>query len=218
MMNKYPYSDNELLEIASKFNKHLKANIESLKTGCPKIDSDFIFRFKALFYEARIHPSSLDSEQVTQVLKLGLISITEQARSLFFTIRFYIQKAFPYDYKMWEPYEYCEIEKVINDYTALRSCLDGFVKLINEKKHELIAVNCPENSMTEIIELSKLISDKHEELAIHLKKTEKSNNAHQNNLNELFKLMGIVHEAASKCFQNDPETLTILTFPVTKNS
>ena len=218
MMNNYPYSDDELLEIASKFNKHLKANIESLKTGCPRIDQHFIFRFKALFYEARIHPSSLDSEQVTQALKLGLIRLTEQSRSLFLTIRFYIQKVFPYDYKMWEAYEYCEIEKVINDYTALRACLDGFIKLINEKRYELITANCPENSMTEIIELSKLISEKHEELTNHLKKTEKRNNAHQNNLNELFKLMEIVHETASKCFENDQETLKLLTFPVTKNS
>lgn len=218
MMNNYPYSENELLEIATKFNKHLKGNIESLKAACPRMDQDFIFRFKALFYEARIHPSSHDKEQVTQELRLHLIHLTEQARSLFLRIRFYIQKAFPYDYNMWETYEYCEIEKIVNDYTALRNCLDGFIKLIIEKKRELITANCPENSMRELIELSKLISDKHEEITSYLKKTEKSNTAHQNNLNELFKLMEIVHETALKCFQNDRETLDVLTFPVTKNS
>lgn len=213
MMNNYPYSENELLEIASKFNKHLKGHFDTLKNACPRIDQNFIYRFKALFYEARIHHSSRDKEQNTQELKLDLIHLAERARSLFLTIRFYIQKAFPYDYKMWEAYEYCEIEKVINDYTSLSACLEGFIKLINEKRHELITANCPENSMIEIIELSKQINDKHDELTNHLKKIEKSNKTHQTNLNELFKLMEIVNETALKCLQNEPETLKVLTFP-----
>ena len=213
MMNNYPYSEDELLEIASKFNKHLKSHFDTLKNACPRIDQNFIYRFKALFYEARIHHSSHDKEQITQELKLDLIHLAEGTRSLFLTIRFYIQKAFPYDYKMWEAYEYCEIEKVINDYASLSTCLEGFIKLINEKRHELITANCPEKSMIEIIELSKQINDKHDELTNHLKKIEKSNKTHQTNLNELFHLMEILNETALKCLQDDPETLKLLTFP-----
>ena len=212
-MKNSPYSENELLAIASGFKKHLKDHFATIKSACPGLDQDFIFRFKAHFYEAQAHPLEPETDSISKELELDLENLADQVRSLFLIIRFYIQKAFPYESKIWEAYGYCEIEKVIHDYSTLRKCLGGFVKLINEKRSELSAANCPIPTLDEMAGLSKQIGNKHEELLEHLERKEIRNEAYKTNLNELFKLMKMIHDAASKCFQNDQESLKQLTFP-----
>jgi len=211
-MKNYPYSENELLEIASMFKKHLKVHYDTISSVCPEIDQDFIYRFKALYYEAQAHPS-LRNDSVNQVLDLELKEFGDQIRSLFPIFRFYMNKAFPYDSNLWEAYGYCEIEKVILDYSSLCKCLEGSVKLIKEKRSELRAAKCPDPILDEIVRLSKLTGDANKKMIENLEKNEIKNKINKVRLNELFKLMKIVHNAASKCFMNDPEPLKYLTFP-----
>ena len=143
-MKNSPYSENELLEIASKFKKHLKDHFSTIKSVCPDLDQEFIFKFKALYYEVHLHSLNLSSDNLHQVFKLELEEFANQVRNLAPIFRFYMNKAFPYDSKLWEEFGYCELEKVVLDYASLRKCLEGVVKLINEKRSELKAVNCPE--------------------------------------------------------------------------
>lgn len=213
-MKNSPYSENELLEIASKFKKHMKDHFDTIKSVCPDLDKDFIFRFKALYYEVHLHSLNPVDDNLNQVFKLELEEFADQVRNLFPIFRFYMNKAFPYDSKLWEAYGYCEIEKVVLDYSSLHKCLEGSVKLINEKRSELKAANCPEPILDEIIHLSKQIGDTYEEILEHNEKQDVKNKVWQIRLNELFKLMEIVHNAASKCFKNDPESLRYLTFPL----
>jgi len=212
-MKNSPYSENELLEIASKFKKHLKDHFSTIKSVCPDLDQEFIFRFKALYYEVHLHSLNLGSDNLHQVFKLELEEFANRVRNLAPIFRFYMNKAFPYDSKLWEEFGYCELEKVVLDYVSLRKCLEGVVTLIKEKRSELRAVNCPEPTLEEIEQLSKKVSNTHDEILEHNEKQDIRNKIIQVRLNELFKLMVTVHDAATKCFQNEPDLLKHLTFP-----
>jgi hypothetical protein len=212
-MKNAPYTEYELLEIASGFKKHLKDHFASIKSADPNLDQNFIYRFKALYYEIHTHQIDSESDSVSKTLRSELEDFEEQIRGLLPIFRFYLQKAFPYDSNLWEPYGYCEMENMIHDYFSLRKCMERTVKIINEKRNELRAACCPDPILNEIVGLSKQLGFKHEELLEYLEKNEIRNNAYKSRINELFHLMKIVHEAASKCLQKDPETLKYLTFP-----
>jgi len=212
-MKNAPYTEYELLEIASGFKKHLKDHLATIKSTDPNLDQNFIYRFKALYYEIHTHQLDSVADSVSKMLKSELEDFEVQVRILLPIFRFYLQKAFPYDSNLWEPLGYCEMENMMHDYFMLRKCLERVVKIINEKRIELRTANCPDPTLNEIISLSKQIGYKHEELLEYLEKNEIRNNAYKSRINELFNLMKIVHEAASKCLQKDPETLKYLTFP-----
>jgi hypothetical protein len=212
-MKNAPYSEYELLEIASGFKKHLKDNFATIKSADPNLDQNFIYRFKALYYEIHTHSLNPGADSIAKSLKGDLENLENQIRILFPVFRFYLQKTFPHNSNYWEPYGYCEMERMAHDYSSLRKCLEGTVKLINEKRSELRTAGCSESTLNDIINLSKQITYKHEELLECIEKIEIRNRAFKTRLNELFQLMEIVHEAASKCLYKDPETLKYLTFP-----
>jgi len=212
-MKNFPYSENELLEIASDFKKNLKDHFDSIKEFCPGLTQEFIYKFKALFYEVQSPPLEPDADPVVKEFKLALDDLSNQVNCLFPIFRFYMQKAFPYASNLWEAYQYSEIEKAMRDYALLRACLEGSVKIIDDKRTELRAANCPNPTLNEIVDLSKQISDKHQAYMEYLRIKDVKHMDYQNNLNELFKLMKMVHDAASKCFKNNPEYLKKLTFP-----
>lgn len=212
-MKNSPYTDGELLEIATDFKKHLKNNFSTIKNVYPELDQNFLFRFKALYYEVHTHPSVPESDNVIQTLNDELKDFGDQVRILIPIFRFYIQKAFPYESNLWEAYGYCEIESVVLEYFTLRKCLEGAVKLINEKRAELRAAKCPDPTLNEIIGLTKQVTYKHQELMDYQEKKENENKTRKNRMQELYQLMEIVHKAASKSLQNDPESLKYLTFP-----
>ena len=217
-MKDFPYSENELLEIASDFKKHLKDHFDTIKKFCPGLNQEFIYKFKALFYEVQAPPPDPQADPVVMEFKATLDDLANQVNSLFPIFRFYMQKAFPYDSNLWEAYQYGEIEKVMRDYSKLRKCLEGSVKIIDDKRIELRAANCPNPTLNELVDLSKQINDKHEEYLEYLRNKDFRYKVYQNNLNELFKLMKMVHDAATKCFKDEPEYLKKLTFPPKQTS
>lgn len=212
-MKNSTYTDGELLEIASDFKKHLKNNFSTIKNVYPELDQNFVFRFKALYYEVHTHRSDPKSDSIIQSLNDELKDFGDQVRILIPIFRFYMQKAFPYESIFWEAYGYCEIENVVRDYFTLRKCLEGAVKLITEKRAELRAAKCPEPTLNEIVGLSRQVAYKHQELMDYLEKKENDNKTRKTRMEELFQLMEIVDKAASKSLQNDPESLKYLTFP-----
>jgi len=211
-MKNYPYSESELLEIASMFKKHLKVHYDAINSVCPEIDQDFIYRFKALYYEAHAHSSS-HGDSDNQALNLELKEFVDQVRTLFPIFRFYMNKAFPYDSNLWAAYGYCEIEMVVHDYSSLSKCLDGSVKLINEKRSALRLAKCPDPVLDEIVRLSKLVDDANKAMIKNLENNAIKNKINKSRLNELYGLMKIVDSAASKCIKDDPEPFKYLTFP-----
>jgi hypothetical protein len=212
-MNISSYPDNELLKIASGFKKHLKDKFPAMRNNSSAMDQGFIYKFKALFYEVQAHPFESETDSVTYKYKLDLDEMADQVRSFFLIFRFYLQKAFPYNAELCETFGYVEMERVIHDYPELRLFLEKTVDLIREKRSFLRSANCPESTLEEIINLSNQINELHDEFLKYSQKREIKNRAYQNNLKELFKLMEIVDEAASKSLQNDPESLKLLTFP-----
>ena len=211
-MKNSPYSYNELLEIATGFKKQLKNHLPVIKSICPEVDQDFIYRFKALYYEVQSHPNEqlLDN----QVFNLELKELADQVRTLFPILRFYLNKAFPYESKLSEAYGYCEIEKVVRDYSSLRKFMEGSVELIHEKKSELKAANCPGPTLEEIELLSKRVADTQEEYLQYVEKQESRNKIFKNKMNELFLLMETVSDATSKSLQENPELLFNWTLPI----
>ena len=212
-MRHSPYSDVELLEIATGFKKHLKDHFATLNSVCPGVDQNFIFRFKALYYEVHTQSEVNDEDRINQTFHLELEALAELVRSLIPAFRFYLQKAFPYDSTKWQAFGYCEMEQVVHDYLLLRNCLNTSVKLINENRWELKAANCPDQAMDEIIRLAKKVNDTYNELQDHLQQKTQRKEAYRSNLNELFKLMKVVDSAASISLQKDPESLKLLTLP-----
>ena len=80
-MKDCPYSESELLEIAQRFKKHLK-DLMLVPGLDPELNQDFVYRFKARFYEAQAHahPHPLDAaaDQKALHLKEELEVLTEQ--------------------------------------------------------------------------------------------------------------------------------------------
>ncbi len=212
-MKNSQFTDNEILEIASSFKKHLKSNISTIKNVYPDFDQNFIFKFKALYYEVHRHQSDTGQDKITQSFLAELSDLADKVRILIPIFRFYMQKAFPYESNLWEAYGYCELETVVREYYSLRKCLEGAVKMITEKRAELRAAKCPDSTLNEIISIAKQVATKHQEWMDHLEKKETERKANKMRLKELYQLMQIVNDAASKSLQNDPESLKYLTFP-----
>ena len=212
-MNISSYPERELLKIASGFKKHLKDKFPVMKNGSFGLDQGFIYKFKALFYEVQAHPWEPVVDHVTTNYLSELENLKIEVKNFLMIFRFYLQKAFPYDSQLCEPYGFVEFERVAQDYAGLRIFLERTVNLINEKKAYLRNANCPESTLDEIISFSNQMNELHQQMLEYIEKKENINRAYQNNLKELFKLMEIVHEAASKNLQDDPESLKNLTFP-----
>ena len=212
-MKTFPYSDDELLEIATSFKKHLKNNADCFRGAYPLIDHMFICRFKALFYEVQSHPAEPDIDSTVYQFQLELDVLKDQIKNFSLILRFYLQKAFPYDSGIWQAFGYCELEKVMRDYQSVRRFTDQSVDLINLIRSELKSANCPDTTLEEIEGLAKQFGSVHDDMAKYLERKESRNRAYRANLNELFKLMNTIHEAAYKCFINDPILLRKLTFP-----
>ncbi len=215
-MKNCPYTESELLEIAQGFKKHLKS-LSAIDSIYPELNQDFIYRFKARFYEAQahIHPHPLDAEadRITQELKHDLEELIGEIRSLFQLFHLYIQRAYPHDSKIWDAYGSSEFEHAIIDYSSFRTWLKRLIKLGNKKKEELRTANFPVKILEEIEDLMRLFGERHEALLEYLERKEIRNKVYKTNLYELFKLMEMVHNAASGSLENDPESLKHLIFP-----
>jgi hypothetical protein len=215
-MKNCPYSESELLEIAQGFKKHLKG-LASIQDIYPDLDQDFIYRFKAKFYEVQafVHPHTIDSEvdQTTRSLQHELDLMVGQIRSLFQVFRYNMQKICPHGPEIWDEYGYTGLERAICNQATFQQYLEGFVKLANEKRVEMKLVNCPIQCIDEIQNLSDLFGHKREELLEYLERREIREKVHKNNLSELFRLMVTVHKAASKNIDTNPEILKYLTLP-----
>jgi len=213
MIKNYPYTESELLKIASRFNKNLKEHIHNLKGHSIELDHDFVFRFKAAFYESKIRPVNQKVDKLKLKLNQEFDSLIISAHDLFQLFRLYVQKAFPHDSRIWDSFGYCEVEHATHDYEQLHECLEGFIKLINLKKHELIAVNCPEKSFNEIEDLYNEIVKKHQEILQMNDLKAVSAESRIDNLNKLYKLMQVIHNASKVRLKNDPQAMEKLTFP-----
>ena len=166
-----------------------------------------------MFYEAQAHPWEPDNDSITARYRLELDTLTDEIKTFFMIFRFYLQKTFPYDAELCESYSYVEMQKAAQNYNELQSFLEKTKLLIEEKRSFLRAANCPDCTLDQIIGLSKQFNEMVEELTKYIQKREIKDKAYQNNMKELFKLMEIVHEAASNNLQDDPESLRHLTFP-----
>jgi hypothetical protein len=217
MPKNFPYTESELLEIASRFNKTLKEHFHDLEGFSDELNRDFIFRFKAAFYKSRIHPADLEPDLFTHKMKEELNELVNAAQNLFQNFRYYIQKAFPYDSDLWEPYGYCEVQNAAHEYEKLLHCLEDFIKLLKSKRYELLTVKCPENSFKEIQDLFEKIQEKHDEIQKINSTKVAAWESRVNSLNKLYKLMQLVHNAAVARLKDNPEILEKLTFPVTEN-
>jgi hypothetical protein len=216
MPKNFPYTESELLEIASRFNKSLKEHFHDLEGFSDELNREFIFRFKASFYKSRIHPADQGPDLFTHKNKEELNDLVTTAQNLFQNFRYYIQKAFPYDSELWEPFGYCEVHNAAHDYDKLLHCLEDFIKMIKSKKHELLAVQCPEKSFNEIQDIFEKIQEKHDEIQKINHAKVAARESRINSLNKLYKLMQLVHNAAEARLQDDPQTLEKLTFPVSE--
>lgn len=209
----FPYTESELLKIASRFNKNLKSHFHDLQGHSIELDRDFVFRFKAAFYESRIRPVDQEVDRLTLKLHQELGNLINAVHNLFQMFKYYIQKAFPHDSRMWDSFGYCEIENAIHDYAKLHECLKDFIELINRKKYELLDVNCPEVSFGEIEELHRKIEEKQTEILQINDLKEVSNESRLNSMNKLYRLMQVIHNTALVRLKNDPLALEKLTFP-----
>ena len=212
-MNISPYPERELLKIAADFKKHLKEKFPAMKESCSGLDKGFVYKFKALFYEIQAHPWEAENDGVANKFKIELDAITDQIKTFYMVLRFYLQKAFPYDTDLCESFGYVQMEKVAHDYNELGFFLERTVRLIEERRDFLRAANCPEGTLDELVNLSDQFNEIYEEFSKYVQKIEIKNKAYQSNMKELFRLMEIVHEAASKSLKDDPDSLRHLTFP-----
>jgi hypothetical protein len=218
-MKNLPYDEYELLEIAQRFKKHFKS-LAIINDIYPEINKDFIYRFKARFYEAQAdihnHPLDVAADKITLKLKQNLEELITQIRGLFQILHLKIQKAYPHDAKIWDVYGCSALEQAILDYSAFRTWLKGFLQLANENKRELSIANCPAEMLNEIEDLLKQFDEIHDELMEYLERKEMRSKMYKTNFYELYNLMEIVHNAASKCMEKDPESLKYLTFGTVK--
>lgn len=216
MSKKFPYTEGELLNIASRFNKNLKEHFHHLEGFSDELDRDFIFRFKAAFYKSRIHPADQADDLFTQKIMEELNELVKAAQNLFQNFRYYIQKAFPHDSRLWEPFGYCEVENAAHDYDKLLHCLQDFIKMIRSKKYELLLAKCPDKNFKEIEEIFGKIKEKHDEILKSNTTKGIAEESRINSLNKLYRLMNLVHNAAAERLKHDPQTMEKLTFPVTE--
>ena len=214
MSKNFPYTESELLKIASGFNKNLKGHFHDLQGHSVELNRDFVFRFKAAFFESRIRPVDQEVDRITLRLNQELGSLITAAHNLFQIFRFYIQKAYPHDSRIWDAFSFCELENAVHDYDKLHECLEELIKLITSKKFELLAVNCPETSFNEIEDVFSKIEEKHHEILQINDMKGVSNESRIDSMNKLYKLMQVIHNAAAVRLQNDPHTMEKLTFPL----
>jgi len=214
-MKNLPYNESELIEIALRFKKHFKS-LSIINNIYPELNKDFIYRFKARFYEAQAdihnHPLDVAADKITLQLTQNLEELIARIRGLFQILHLNIQKAYPYDTEIWGAYGCSDLELMILDYSLFRTWLKGFLQLANEKKRELSIANCPVENLIEIEDLLKQFDEIHDELMEYNERKEMRSKLYKSNFYELYNLMVIINNAASKYLEKDPESLKFLTF------
>ncbi len=214
-MNISSYPDQEILNIAFGFKKHLKEKYLRSADNVMPLDEAFIYRFKALFYEVQSQHKIQDSAQKTQSYLVSLEELTDQARAYLIVFRFYLQKAFPYDSELSEQYGYVEMERIKQDHAEMRSLLERTIAIIHERNKYLVAANCPDCTLEGILSLSNKINQVHDELLREMKRAQEHTNTYKQNIKELFSLMEKIHSYASDNLKDDPEKLKYFTLPST---
>jgi hypothetical protein len=218
IMKNCPYSEEELLAIAQVFKKHLKS-LSVIQDIYPELNQDFIYKFKARFYQAQVnahpdlHPLDAQADQNLHDLERELTNLTDRIRKVFQTFRYDIQKACPYGSEIWDQYGYSGLEGAIQNHSGFQNYLEGFIKLADEKRGELNSANCPTHHIDEIRDLSRQFTQKNEDLLEYIDRDKIRTKVIKNNLSELFKLMQIVDKAASRSFNENPGVLKYLVFP-----
>ena len=217
-MKKSPYSEKELLDLAFEFKKHLNKHFSALSEEFPELDLHFMDKFKALFYEARAYSNKISKDEYSEEALAELDELINQIKKLYLIIRFYLQKAFPYDYINWEQYGYCEAATLTSNHESLRVCFEGFIKLIREKRAELLSANCPFRTLDEMELLTNQFSDKYMHYLNQLEKIQNKTDSHHSDVEKLYQMMLQINNASVKCFENNPEILIKLTFPARKSN
>lgn len=199
----YPFSDVELLHHASTVQKGLAQFGNELMEGSSIIDDGFLKQFQDAFNQAHAVPR--DDELVQQITELRdkIEKELDVAKNLFVSFKYYIQEAFPHDFRMWDQFSYQNYNRACHDQNHMVHCLDAFMEILNENRSALKTVHCPPRLFSDLESIDDQLRMRAMQLDETITERERLIERRIENFNHLFGLMKTVRAASeSDSIQN----------------
>jgi hypothetical protein len=216
MNRNYPYSETELLKLASKFKAGIEKYSEKLEGELPDFEPNFRDNYNKVYSDARNTKDDNSIKEQISELQKSIEAEVNLAVDLFKSFRLYVQRAFPHDYRIWDKFSYRYFENASHDYKKMLSFFNDFQEIVQERKRYLDSVHCPDELYSGIDTNRDLLHnmvDKNEKL---LDELIGFNEMRLAKFNELFYLMGVVRDTVENIFVDEPETIKMFALPVPK--
>lgn len=214
MVKKYPYSDIELLKLASKFKSGIEIHYGKLESSLPDYGPDFRENYNRVYTEVREMKSDENQQERLSKLRKTIENEVKTAVKLFASFRMYIQHAFPHDYRIWNKFSYCDFENAIKDYHKMLGCFNEFHEIVKDRKRELDAVHCPPQLYHDIESVREILHDLIDENDKLEKESDTFIESRLSRMNELYYLMEIVHDSAENVFEDEADIIQKFILPV----
>ncbi len=194
----FPYSESELLRTAVRFDQKLQQHRSKIEDYEPELNDQFVQQFKNALERSITYPQDKNFDQQTIRLHAEMELLIEELKHYVANIKFYFQKAFPHDPRMWEQYGYCEFDETSHNYFKIQHCLAQLFEAIEQNRVVLKRVQFPFGSITDVERLKQNIGEKNDEIIDYYEESEQVDEERIEKLNELYRLMQIIDNAVRK--------------------
>ncbi len=194
----FPYSESELLRTAALFSKKLSEHHHEIEGSDPALNENFLNQFHEALELSITHPQNKSFDQQTMRLHGEMDQLIQEIKGHVISIKFYFQKTFPHDPRVWEQYGHCEFEKTSHNYFKVQLCITQLLEMIEVKHEELRHAKFPFDTIREVVRLKKTISEKNDEIIDYYEENDTEDAERITKLNDLYHLMQIIDSAVRR--------------------
>lgn len=212
-MQTLDYPTEVIIEVADRFNRNLKKHFDKIKQFCPKMDQNFFFRFKALYYELQTTSPHQETADKINELNREIDDQIDHLKEVFIQVRYYFLRAFPYDTELLDQYSMFSCKADSDRRAQMVDCFMRFSQLIKNRSIELKIANCPLKLMDEVQRRSNALSRIYTEFQLHKQESDDRDKKFHAICSDLIELMVKINEAAKSCLKDNPEAMGLFSLP-----
>lgn len=198
--------NNEVFEPkATQFYDNLLENYSSFEQYSNNYNQKFLSDFETCYRNMmKISSNSTDEIQFNETEK-SIDKLMNSATNLFKSVHFFIQRAFPHDYRVWDEFGISEYNEARPSTAKMANFLKGIKRSIGNYRSQLDMVHCPKSlpgQLTTLINSLESTTKAREKQRAKMEVVVIERNELQN---QLYKMMVKIQQDALKIFDENPD-------------
>lgn len=193
-MKSFTMQEHELFNTALALMKNLNRLSEANELMEKPVPNNLATEFKNRLETAITFPYNRNFNQETQLLHAEADRIVQILKKQVSEVKYFLQKAFPHDSRIWEQYGHCEFEKVSQNFFKTLLCIDRLCLLVKQYRSLLFKLNFPFRLTAEIEQLANILLARNNEIIIWYETNDGENNERIERLNRLSETMAEMEE------------------------